>query len=102
MSANTKLLRSILNELRLSSPDGTIKESVMAKYVLQQYKKFQTTDLQLCKAKEEMQFLGQTYLTYLQSGRKHKEINVHYKGSGERSVRDTANLVGFKLPQDPK
>lgn len=102
MSANTKLLRSLLNELRLCSPDGTIKESLMAKYVLQQYKKFQTTDLQLCKAKEEMQFLGNTYLTYLQSGRKHKAINVNYKGKGERSIRDTANLVGFKLPQDPK
>lgn len=81
MSA-TKLLRSLLHELRLASPDGTIKESMAANYVLSQFKKYNTTQEQLCKAKEEMQFLGQTYLTYLSSSRKHKEINSVYRGKG--------------------
>lgn len=100
--AATKLLRSLLNELRLASPDGTIKESVAATYVLGQFKKYNTTQEQLCKAKEEMQFLGQTYLTYLSSSRKHQAINANYKGQGERSIKETADMVGFKLPHDPK
>jgi hypothetical protein len=92
----------LLRELRLSSSNGTIKESPAAKYILQQYKKYNTTDQQLCKAKDEMLFLGNTYLCYLQSLRKYIEINEEYKGAGERSVEDTAKMVGFKLPHDPK
>jgi hypothetical protein len=49
-----------------------------------------------------MLFLGQTYHCYLQSLRNYKRINDDYKGAGERSIKDTANLVGFKLPHDPK
>lgn len=97
-----KVLRGLLHELRRSSPNGTIKDSLATQYILQQYKKYDTTEEQLCKAKNEMLYLGNTYLSYLQSRRKYDEINVEYKGSGERSVEATAKLVGFKLPHDPK
>jgi len=102
MSSGNKIVRPLLQELRLYSSDGTIKDSLIAKYVLNQFKKYQTTELQLCKAKEEMQFLGNTYLTYLQSLRKYKAINKDYRGKGERSIKETADMVGFKLPNDPK
>lgn len=99
----SQLYRSILNELRCASPNGTINKDALAfKYIASQYRKYQTTDEQLCKAKEEMQFLGQTYLCYLQSLRKNAEIQKHFKGVGERSVEQTAGMVGFKLPHDPK
>ncbi|XP_063699043.1 protein FMC1 homolog [Culicoides brevitarsis] len=101
-SKSSNLLRGLLHELRLSSPDGNIKNSGMAKYMIEQFRKYQTTDMQLCKAKDEMQFLGNTYLTYLRSLRQHKAINAEYKGRGERSIKDTADLVGFKLPHDKK
>jgi hypothetical protein len=97
-----KTFRSILNELRLVSPNGTIKDSLAAQYVITQFRKYQTTDEQLCKEKDEMLFLGQTYNCYLHSIRNLKKINDEYKGAGERTIRDTANLVGFKLPHDPK
>lgn len=100
--ASTKVLRSILNEMRLASPNKTIKDSLPAQYVLQQFKKYQTTDELLCKEKDEMLFLGNTYLCYLQSSRIYKKINDEYKGAGERSVEATAKMVGFKLPHDPK
>ena len=100
--ASTKVLRNILNEMRLASPNKTIKDSLPAQYVLQQFKKYQTTDELLCKEKDEMLFLGNTYLCYLQSSRIYKRINDEYKGAGERSVEDTAKMVGFKLPHDPK
>lgn len=95
-------LRTLLKELRLVSPSGHIKDSLAANYILSQYKKYQTTDETLCKARDEMVFLGQTYSCYLQSKRNHERICVEYKGAGERSVQDTATMVGFKLPHDPK
>lgn len=97
------MYRSLLNELRLASPKGVLsKDSLAFKYISSQYRKYETTDETLCKAKEEMKFLGSTYLCYLKSLRKHEEIQTHFKGVGERSVEDTAGLVGFKLPHDPK
>ncbi|EDW13961.1 protein FMC1 homolog [Drosophila mojavensis] len=99
----TKVLRSLLHELRLASQSpGKIKDSLAARYILAQYKKYETTDQQLCKARDEAIFLGQTYLTYLSSLRKYNELYKEYHGSGERTVKETADLVGFKLPTDPK
>jgi len=98
----TKLVRTLLHELRLISPEGNIKDSLAAKYILSQFKKYKTTEEQLCKARDEMKFVGSTYLAYLQSSRKYLEINKEYKGKGERSIEDTAHMVGFKLPHDPK
>lgn len=99
----SNVYRSIIHELRLASPNGTInKDSLVLKYITSQYRKYKTTDQQLCKAREEMQFLGNTYLCYLQSLRKQEDIQKHFKGKGERSVKDTADMVGFKLPHDPK
>jgi hypothetical protein len=100
--AAIKTLRGILHEIRLASPNARLKDSLTTQFVLSQFRKYQTTDEQLCKVKDEMNFLGQTYLCYLQSSREYKRIKTDYKGAGERSVESTANLVGFKLPHDPK
>lgn len=100
--AAVKTLRGLLRELRLASPNGSIKDSLTSQYVITQFRKYQTTDEQLCKEKDEMHFLAQTYLSYLESMRNYKAINAEYKGAGERTVEDTAKLVGFKLPHDPK
>ncbi|KAH8276712.1 hypothetical protein KR044_003505 [Drosophila immigrans] len=101
--SGSKVLRSLLHELRQAASDpGGIKNSLAARYVLAQYKKFETTDQQLCKARNEAIFLGQTYLTYLSSQRQYNDIYKEYHSRGERSVKETANLVGFKLPTDPK
>lgn len=100
--AATKTLRGILKELRLASPNGSIKDSLTSQYVISEFRKYQTTDEQLCKVKDEVHSLGKTYLCYLQSLRKYNRINAEYKGAGERTVETTANMVGFKLPHDPK
>ncbi|KNC33833.1 THO complex protein 7, partial [Lucilia cuprina] len=91
--AATKTLRSLLQELRSASPNGCIKNSLAARYILAQYKKFSTTDQQLCKARDEALFLGQTYQTYLSSLRKYNELHKEYHGRGERTVRETADMV---------
>lgn len=78
------------------------KDSPAFKYITEQFQKHKTTDQILCKDREEMKFLGETYVCYLRSLRKYTEIVNEYKGKGERSTKDTANMVGFKLPHDPK
>ncbi|KAF7264641.1 hypothetical protein GWI33_022922 [Rhynchophorus ferrugineus] len=69
---------------------------------MSQYRKFNTTDQQLCRAKEEMDFIAKTFLCYLKSARLSYEIQDEFHGKGERTVAETARMVGFKLPHDPK
>ncbi|XP_045498908.1 protein FMC1 homolog [Colias croceus] len=95
-------LRQLLSELRKQSSSPKLAENQMARYVLSEYRKYQTTDQQLCKAVDEMHFKAKSYCEYLQNSRIYKEINEEFKGKGERSVEETAKMVGFKLPHDPK
>lgn len=97
-----KTLKQLSSELRSYSSEGNLKNSLLMKYILQQYKKYKVTDQQLCKAQQEMKYLSESYLCYLQSQRKYMELNKQYKGKGERSVEETAGIVGFNLPHDPK
>lgn len=99
----SNLYKTLLKEIRRSSPGGKLKpDSPLVKYVTTQFDKYRTTDELLCKAKDEMKYVGETYLCYLQSLRKQVAITKEYSGKGERSVEETAGLVGFKLPHDPK
>ena len=101
--AATRALRRVLSELRLSVEDPkSIKNARVTQYIMQQYRKHQTTERQHCKAAAEMTHLADSYATYLASQRKWKEVHEEYHAKGERSVEDTAKIVGFKLPHDPK
>lgn len=104
MAVNTNLrtLRQLASELRILSVSGKVKDAPAIQYIVDQYKRFKVTDQQLCKAQEEMRYMSETYLCYLRSSRKFMELHTHYKGKGERTTGETANLVGFKLPHDPK
>lgn len=102
MASNISVLRQIIAELRQVVPAGHIKDNLAIQYLVNQYKKFKTTDEQLCRAREEMKFVANTYLTYLRSTRLRNQICDEYHGKGERTVAETAKLVGFKLPHDPK
>lgn len=101
-STSLKTLRHIIHELRQTSPQGSWKESLVLRYIFNQYRKFKTTEQQVCKDREEVNFIANTYLCYLRSSRMRQEIHDQFHGRGERSVEETARLVGFKLPHDPK
>lgn len=103
VTPSLRVLRQLASEVRFGSSHGKLRtDSPQMKYILSQYHHYRVTDQQLCKAQAEMEHLATTYLCYLQSVRRAGEIHQTYKGKGERSVHDTANLVGFKLPHDPK
>lgn len=101
ISQNLSLLRHLIAELRHVSSQP-FKDNLALRYIFNQYRKYQTTDEQLCRAREEKKFIANTYLCYLRSSRLHKEINEEFHGKGERTVEQTAKMVGFKLPHDPK
>ncbi|ERL92077.1 protein FMC1 homolog [Dendroctonus ponderosae] len=95
-------LRGLIQELRYAIPDSGLKDNLAFQYIVEQYRKYNTTDQQLCKAREEMDFIANSYLCYLRSSRLSRQIHDEFHGKGERSVQDTARMVGFKLPHDPK
>lgn len=98
----TGLLRQLIGELRYALPENHLNNNIVYNYIVQQFRKYQTTDQQLCKAKEEMEFIANTYLCYLKSSRLQQQIHNEFHGKGERTVGETARMVGFKLPHDPK
>lgn len=100
------ILRQIICELRYALPESHhhhhLNNNIIYKYIVQQFRKYKTTDQQLCKAREEMEFIAKTYLCYLKSSRLQQQIHQEFHGKGERSINETARMVGFKLPHDPK
>ncbi|GAB0099694.1 Protein FMC1 homolog [Sergentomyia squamirostris] len=101
--SDPEFITSSLNRLNIGeNVNEKISSSPVVQYILTEFRKNKTTDETLCKAKEELHFMAETYLCYLQSQRKVQLIRTQYSGRGERTISDTANLVGFKLPHDPK
>lgn len=99
---NIRMLRQLLNEVRQASSSGKIRDSPVYRYIMDQFRKYSVTDQQLCKARDEMKFMCNSYLCYLRSSRRYDEITKTFHGRGERSIKETADMVGFKLPHDPK
>lgn len=100
--AGVSTIRNVISELRHVIPKENMKNSLALQYILSEYRKYRTTDQQLCRAREEMKFMAETYLCYLKSSRLCNEIHENFHGKGERTVDETAKMVGFKLPHDPK
>lgn len=99
----TTLLRELVREMRFTNRSyKSLKESPIYQFVVKNFRRNQVTAEQTCKAQEESHYLAATYLCYLKSSRKAAELRNEFHGQGERSVRSTADMVGFKLPHDPK
>ncbi|XKL59518.1 hypothetical protein PGB90_000534 [Kerria lacca] len=96
------VIRQLLSELRKITPTQKLKHSIIVPHILNQCRKYKVTDAQLCKKRGEMIFLVNTYRCYLESTRRYKELLEKYHSKGERSIEQTADMVGFKLPHDPK
>ena len=95
------LYRTLLRELRVTN-DKDFRCSPAVQFVRCQFRKHRVTQREHCKAAEEMRHLADTYATYLSHRRKWEALHMEYHAKGERSVADTAKIVGFKLPHDPK
>ncbi|EDL13630.1 RIKEN cDNA 1110001J03, isoform CRA_a, partial [Mus musculus] len=59
------------------------------------------TSEKLCRAQHELHFQAATYLCLLSSIRQHVALHQEFHGKGERSVEESAGLVGLQLPRQP-
>lgn len=101
-SSVVHVLRRLLQEIRKITPSRKLKDALIVPFILKESRKYQITDTQLCKQKNEMVYLADSYRCYLESSRRYRELLEKYQGKGERSIKQTADMVGFKLPHDPK
>ena len=63
-----------------------------------EFRQHSVSDSKYCMEKNEMYFIANSYLTYLNSTNKTLELYARYC-KGERSIEDSAKLVGLKLPK---
>jgi hypothetical protein len=56
------------------------------------------SDSKYCMEKDQMFFLGNAYLTYLESTKETLTLYARYC-KGERSIEQSANIVGLRLPK---
>ncbi|KAJ1351126.1 hypothetical protein KIN20_025734 [Parelaphostrongylus tenuis] len=89
--------RRVVKELRKTDKCFN-RNSTLYKYLVHQVRD-STTERVYSKAPEETRHLANLYAAYLSSTRKLKELETRYCG-GERSVEETARLVGLALPKE--
>ena len=67
-------------------------------FLRNEFKLNTVTDAKYCMEKDQMVFLGSAYLTYLDSTKKTLALYSRYC-KGERSIEESAAIVGLKLPK---
>ncbi|GIY76056.1 protein FMC1 homolog [Caerostris darwini] len=99
-SLTLAVLRGISHELRRANPKlKPVSQTTALSYLMNEYRSHQVTEKRICKNDEELNMMAKTYLCYLESLRQNQELIDRYHSHGERSVEETAQLVGFSLPQ---
>ncbi|XP_012373871.2 protein FMC1 homolog [Dasypus novemcinctus] len=96
-------LRGLLRELRyLSAATGRpYRDTAAYRYLVKSFRAHRVTSEKLCRAQHELHFQASTYLCLLRSIREHVALHQEFHGMGERSVEESAGLVGLKLPSQP-
>ncbi|KAG8176938.1 hypothetical protein JTE90_020994 [Oedothorax gibbosus] len=98
-SHTLSVLRGITHELRRANPKmSPISKTYAYQYIIDEVRNHQVTEKRACKSSEELNIMAKTYLCYLQSLRQNQELLNRYHNKGERSVEETARLVGLQVP----
>uniref|UniRef100_A0A914YAN7 Protein FMC1 homolog n=1 Tax=Panagrolaimus superbus TaxID=310955 RepID=A0A914YAN7_9BILA len=90
--------RRIVSELK-KAKGSLSRDSPEFRFIMDQMRNHRVTQKMNCKSPNEMEHLADTYATYLNSTRFLAELQERYRG-GERSVSESANLVGLQLPKE--
>lgn len=89
--------RRIVSELRKADKSFG-RQSPQFKYLMDQMRDHQVTQRVYSKAPEEAEHVANLYTTYLSSTRALTQLESRYS-RGERSVEESARLVGLALPK---
>lgn len=87
------MFRAILRELSMSTPQIEARNNSVWLYI-------KDTLRQGKRPHEQYLRTLQTFLYYIQSSRLHRDLLSTYQGKGERTVEESAKLVGLSLPQE--
>lgn len=102
MSNELKCMRLLIRQIKGTSQWKTAQDKRMVQYMLNEARVHKESCEVFCKARTELKCLAENYLLYLTSLQKYQEIQTQFAGKSERRVQETAELVGFKLPNNPK
>ncbi|CAL2037943.1 hypothetical protein CAEBREN_05950 [Caenorhabditis brenneri] len=94
-AANT--FKNIIAELKKVDKNFT-PQCAQYKYLMEQMRADQVTTRRYSKAENESESVAKLYLSYIQGTRRLNELQERYKG-GEKTVEESARLVGLKLPE---
>lgn len=91
--------KKLLHELSMTNNSlFSYRLSPMYLKLKDEYRRHRSVTSKYCKGSDEILFVANTYLTYLQSVRQRKVIHATYS-KGEKTVQQAANIVGLKLPE---
>ena len=95
-----KQLYKYLNPSRLAAPATSQSRSdyVYIEQLRNEFRLNSVSDAKYCMPKDEMFFLASTYATYLDATHKTLDLYGRYC-RGERSIEESANIVGLRLPK---
>ncbi|KAJ8036546.1 Protein FMC1-like [Holothuria leucospilota] len=94
------VLRGLIRELRYVKPEHSPRNLMAYQHIMEQYRSNQVTSEKVCRAQQELLHKAKTYLSLLQGIREHEALQEEFKGR-ERTVEDSARLVGLQLPKTP-
>ncbi|XP_028931367.1 protein FMC1 homolog [Ornithorhynchus anatinus] len=103
LGSPARTLRGLLRELRLAGArnDTAYRDTAAYRYLLHAFRAHRVTGEKLCRAQHELHFDAATYLCLLRSVREHVALHREFHGRGERSVTESAGMVGLQLPRQP-
>jgi len=99
------ILRTLYRELRptVNAPQAHVYETQLWKYIVGLCKTCKTQPAaEMEQVHKNLESTGRSYIFYLQSYKEYHRISDDYKGAGERSAGDTAKMLGFKMPDEPR
>jgi hypothetical protein len=92
------LYKSLYKQLRPTNTSLNNHFETQREVLRNEFRQHSVSDSKYCMEKNEMLFLGQAYLTYLESTKRTLDLYARY-AKGERSIEDSARIVGLKLPK---
>lgn len=103
LGSPARTLRGLFRELRYldAAMSRPYRDSEAYRYLLKAFRAHRVTSEKLCRAQHQLHFQAATYLCLLRSVREHVALHEEFHGKGERSVEESAGLVGLKLPHQP-
>jgi len=94
---NSSLMRILYRELRptVREPQKHVYETSTWKYITSLCRRTDITSFEITHLTEKTAPL---YISYLRGNNAYGQILKSFKGKGERSAQDSAEIMGFKMP----